>query len=255
MGKNQALKEYARARSDNADLLVAISRCYKDFGDPLKWSTAVEAIVTDERSAHPALAVDWLLQGVAPGLKPYHAAAIAFSDKLSRERFKFAEELEAKQRAERWYAWAIVLLGALATITVGFRSMLGTDASKRCSLAAGLAAVVLSAASTAVSTMNTNDGDHAVVLRDGRAVAQLEQLHWRVVSDVVNKTDLCVHPESDMERVSAWKARWEKIMDEAVESIARPGDLSSPSAPEIMPKHRAPSEPGTTMAEVDQGRR
>ena len=253
-GRDQALKEYASARSDNADLLVAISRCYKDFDDPLKWSTAIQAILADEQSAHPAPLVDWVLGGVAPGLKPYHAAAIAFSDKLSRERLKFAQELEAKQRAERRYQWAIVILSALATITVSVRSILGTDASKWCSLAVGLAAMVLSAASTAVSTMNTYDGDQAVVLRDERAVAQLEQLHWRVVSDVVNKTDLCVHPESDMERVTAWKVRWEKIMDEAVESVARPGDLSSPSAPQITREASAPWN-GASVIAVEQGRR
>ena len=102
--------------------------------------------------------------------------------------------------------------------------------------------------------MNTNDGDQAVVLRDERAIAQLEQLHWRVVSDVVNKTDLCVHPESDMERVRAWKERWEKIMDEAVESIARPGDLSSTSAPQITPEPSTPRN-GVAVIAVEQGRR
>jgi hypothetical protein len=252
--RDRALKEYAAARTDNADLLVAISRCYQDFDDPLKWSAAVQAILADERSTHLAPLGEWVLRGAAPGLKPYHAAAIAFSDKLSRERLKFAQELDAKQRAGHLYQWAIVILGALATITVSFRSMLGTDASKRCSLIAGLVAMVLSAASTAVSTMNTYDGDQALVLRDERAVAQLEQLHWRVVSDVVNKVDLCVHPESDMQRVEAWKVRWEKIMDEAVESIARPGDLSTASVPETAPRPLLPPEPGATLAEFGQHR-
>ena len=94
--------------------------------------------------------------------------------------------------------------------------------------------------------MNSFDGSQAIALRDQRALSQLEQLHWRVASDVLAKTGLCKSPATDpgeaMKQVDAWKARLETILDSAVESVAQPGDLSrqTPALPDNSRPAHAP---------------
>jgi len=99
----------------------------------------------------------------------------------------------------------------------------------------GVSAIVLSAAGAAVSSMNTFEGSQAAALRDQRALSQLQQLHWRIASDVLRRPELCSNsklpPGKAMEVVDAWRTRLEAILDSAVESISKPGDISGGGNP------------------------
>jgi hypothetical protein len=87
-------------------------------------------------------------------------------------------------------------------------------------------------------------------LRDKRTLSQLQQLHWRVASDVLKSTQLCNTPDNQasetVEQVNAWKVRLETILDNAVESVSQPGDLSHGSeTSKAMP---VPNGPPATFA-------
>lgn len=153
----------------------------------------------------------------------------------------------------RLYQTLILVIGALATIAIGVKSTLPREAKPSLSIAIGIFALSLSAAGTAVSSMSSFDGSQSIALRDQRALSQLQQLHWRVASDVLSKTGLCKTPATDpgdaMKQVDAWKARLETILDNAVESVAQPGDLSrqTPTLPDT-PKPAQPPEAQTAMS-------
>ncbi len=246
-GTDGASKEFGAARSDHAAIALEIGQCYHDkFGDPLKWSPSVRAILLfelDEHLMHTLLYINDTNGKEKPAndipvLNSFHTAAISFSDRISRDRLEFRKELEANILRSYWYQIVIVSLGAGTTIFVSARAILqGTTAV---SGAVGILAIILSAAGVAVSSMNTFEGSHAIVLRDQRALSQLQQLHWRVASDVLKQSAICNNPtvrsDDAMNMVDSWRSRLETILDSAVESISKPGDLSSggvasPSAP------------------------
>src|SRR5690349_15518170 len=51
-GTDNALKEFAAARSDHAAIALEIGRCYKEIGDPIQWSPNVRAILLFELDEH-----------------------------------------------------------------------------------------------------------------------------------------------------------------------------------------------------------
>jgi hypothetical protein len=51
-GTDNALKEFAAARSDHAAIALDIGRCYKEIGDPIQWSPNVRAILLFELDEH-----------------------------------------------------------------------------------------------------------------------------------------------------------------------------------------------------------
>ena len=240
-GTDGALKEFGSARSDHAAIALDIGQCYYEkIGDPIHWSPSVKAILLfeldknlmhsipdpdsarkDESSAHGLLV-----------LNPFHAAAISFSDRISRDRLEVRRELEDSRLRSTVYQSFILVLGAFATILVSIRSIMKDGA--RLSNAVGVLAIVCSAAGTAISSMSAFDGSQSVALRDQRTLAQLQQLHWRVASDVLTRPELCKDhiavPADAMEMVASWRSRLEAIRDNAVETIARPGDLSTGKA-------------------------
>lgn len=240
-GTDGALKEFGAARSDHAAIALEIGQCYHDkFGDPLKWSPSVRAILLfelDEHLMHKLLYTnDAGDRGKStndmPILNSLHTAAITFSDRISRDRLEFRRELENSIFHSYWYQVMIVSLGAGTTILIGVRAIM--QDSNFGSRLVGVAAIVLSAAGVAVSSINTFKGSQATVLRDQRALSQLQQLHWRVASDVLKQSTICkdptMPPGEAMNMVDAWRSRLETILDSAVESISKPGDLISGNA-------------------------
>lgn len=57
----------------------------------------------------------------------------------------------------------------------------------------------------------------ATALHDQRALSQLQQLHWRIISDVLSKPELCNNPHADsgqaMAVAAARRTRLEAILD------------------------------------------
>ena len=244
-GTDGALKEFGAARSDHATIALDIGQCYHEkFGDPIRWSPTVRAILLFELDEHLMHRLPYSNDGgdnpqrSLPVLNSFHAAAISFSDRISRDRLEFRRELEKNLSNAFWYQVCIVGLGAATTILIGIRAIMkdSTSSSGHVSVSGlvGIAAIVLSAAGVAVSSLNTFEGSQAIVLRDQRALSQLQQLHWRVASDVLKQHTLCndhaLPSDKAMEMVDAWRSRLETILDGAMESIAKPGDLSSGGA-------------------------
>ena len=240
IGTDGASKEFGAARSDHAAIALNIGQCYHDkFGDPLKWSPTVRAILLfelDENLMHKLSYTSDADRNEGnlrelPVLNSFHAAAISFSDRISRDRLGFRRELEEKLLHAYWYQILIVGLGAGTTILISIRAIM--QGNTFISGLAGVSAIILSATGVAVSSMNTFEGTQAIVLRDQRALSQLQQLHWRVASDVLKLHTLCskpaMPPGEAMQVVDAWRTRLETILDSAVESISKPGDLSSGS--------------------------
>jgi hypothetical protein len=234
-GTDFARKEFAAARSDHAAIALDVGRCYSEIGDPIQWSPEVRAAMLfelDENLMHRLPLKDGSV-GQAPKrvlsiLNPFHAAAISFSDRVSRNRIEFRRELENSRWWSDVYQWVIIGLGALATVLVSTRSIMTKE--QKLAGVISVCAIVCSAAGAAVSSINTFEGGQATALRDQRALSQLQQLHWRIASDVLRQPELCdssskTVPPKVMDVVDAWRARLETILDSAVESLAKPGDL------------------------------
>jgi hypothetical protein len=238
-GSSAVQKEFAPARSDHAAIALHIGQCYaKDIGHPPEWAQPVhDALLLnlDANLMHRIAYDSGIADSLKPGdhalvLNPFHAAAVSFSDRISRDRLQFGRELDDSRKSSLSYQWIIVALGAAATILISVRAMV--QENTQMAKIVGVLAVVASATGASVSSMNTFEGGQAIAARDQRALAQLQQLHWRVASDVLTKPELCRNPADTgenaikaMEIVGAWRARLEMILDGAVESISKPGDL------------------------------
>ena len=259
-GTDFARKEFGAARSDHAAIALDIGRCYSEIGDPIQWSSEVRAAMLfelDENLMHKLPLKDGgSEQGSKPVLRilnPFHAAAISFSDHVSRNRIEFRRELENNRWWSDIYQWVIVGLGALATILVSTRSIMKKEHGL--AGAVSVCAIVCSPAGAAVSSINTFEGSQATALRDQRALSQLQQLHWRIASDVLRQSELCSNPATTvsakvMDVVDAWRARLEIILDSAVESLR---NLATSSAQE--PPRTALSEQATCVEAAGLARR
>ncbi len=256
-GTDNALKEFGAARSDHAAIALDIAQCYYEtIGDPMHWSPSIRAILLSELDEHrmqtPPFVTHKPTEGstahTLPVLNPFHAAAISFSDRISRDRLEVRRELEDSRSRSRLYQILILGFGACATIFVSIRTVIPGNTPKAGFI--GVMAIVFSTAGAAVSSMSGFDGSQIVALRDQRTLSQLQQLHWRVASDVLKRPNLCKEPaafsDDAMEVVDAWRTRLEAILDSAVETMAKPGDLSGgrPQAPTTQPK----GEPARTAA-------
>ena len=239
--KDDNKKRLDTAWSDHASIARNIAQCYySNLGDPIDWPPPIRAILMlnpDEyivqRTSYDPSGQN-LPKTTLPVLNPFHAAAISFSDRVRRDRLEFGKELEDNRFRATLYQFLIVGLAASATILISARAI--WEGNARVARTVGIFAIVASAAGAAVSSVNSFEGCQATVYRDRRALAQLEQLHWRIASDVLQKPQLCGEPKTSpdkatMEVANAWRARLEAILDSAVESISKPGDISGGAAP------------------------
>ena len=231
--------EYGTARSDHAEIAEAVAACSDGFADPTAWSASTRAVLLfelDDTLNHtisqyqptPTL-------GRVPPLTSFQRAAILFSDKLSRDRLAFRYEQEHSQNLAMWFQVATAVLGGLATFLIGVRALVDKENAYVAWFSA--AAIACSAAGTVAASLSTFGDYQTNQLRYSRALAQLQQLHWRVASDVVKAPLLCTGNDENVSEktdiVNTWRDRYEAIRDTAAETLARPGDLatSSPKAP------------------------
>jgi hypothetical protein len=238
-GSDNARKEFAAARGDHDDIALQVSQCYAEMSDPTNWSPAARTLLRfdlDGNLMHVIPLGAGTAAGHLPALNAFHTAAIAFSDRISRDRLAFRRDLEDNRSRAGFYQFLVVALGALATIFVSVRAIARGDT--RMAGFVGVAAIVLSACGTAVSSMNNFEGNAATALRDQRALSQLQQLHWRIASDLVRRHELCgpvnalsiKTMDDSMEVVNAWRSRLEAILDGAMDSISKPGDVTGGAA-------------------------
>jgi hypothetical protein len=249
------IREFGTARSDHEQIVLAIAQCH-DFADLRTWNAQVRAVFMlglNERLGHTISLEESNEPRKMLAPNQYQRAAISFSDKLSRERLYYRDMLERSRLRATALQWLIIGAGGVATVLVGIKAIWPGDKWRGLGVAIGIAALIASATSTAMTSMDSFYGSKDEVVRDARTLAQLQQLHWRIVSDVMSTRNLCsdLPAKEQQDRVNAWKERLEQVLNEAMPSFAKPGDVRiGPSAP----NPDKPPNPGGSQASLAQER-
>jgi hypothetical protein len=224
-------------------------------------------------------------------LTSYERSAIYHSDRIRHERANYLEQAEQRQNRIRHNQLRILLLSAAGAFLVGMTTLVaGKDAdapfkslTRGALLPISALALLMPLLSTAISGVVAFDDDTRIALRDQRTLAQLEQLHGRVVEDVTSDPFRCPvmraaqtlegaqagaelpaaigfsHPPAAtelsrcimdrMQRTVAWQQRHEQILNDATQTLARAGDLVRGDAK--APRDPASRQEGTTSPHAD----
>jgi hypothetical protein len=172
---------------------------------------------------------------------PFQMAAANYSAELRDQRIKLDQEITGGELVSRWFKVAIAACGGLATITIGLKPLFERISNKplferisNVSLNTGIAtaAIIFSGTVGTLASLSGFADTQAQLLQHQRTLAQLQQLHWRVGNDVFAATSLCEGKDNpDLAKVGDWKDRFEEIWNEAMPSVAKPGDIrQNPSA-------------------------
>ena len=160
----------------------------------------------------------------------FQMAARNYSEELQDQRIKLDQEINGGQSASWWFKVAIAALGSLAAIMIGLKPLFERfDSLKLVNTSIAAAAIIFSGTVGTLSSVSAFADTQARLLQYQRTLAQLQQLHWRVGNDVFAATSLCAAGENlDLQKVGAWRYRFEEITNEALPSVAKPGDLGQP---------------------------
>jgi hypothetical protein len=160
----------------------------------------------------------------------FQMAAKNYSEELQDQRIKLDQEIYGGKSESWWFKVAIAALGSLAAIMIGLKPLFEKfDSLKLLNTSIAAAAIIFSGTVGTLSTVSAFADTQARLLQYQRTLAQLQQLHWRVGNDVFAATSLCdIGKNDDLEKVGAWKFRFEEITNEAMPSVAKPGDLGLP---------------------------
>jgi hypothetical protein len=160
----------------------------------------------------------------------FQMAAKNYSEELRDQRIMLDQQINGAQSAALWFKVAIAVLGSLAAIMIGLKPLIEKfDTLKLLNTSIAAAAIIFSGTVGTLSSVSAFAEAQARMLQYQRTLAQLQQLHWRVGNDVFAATNLCATGEnSDLQKVGAWKFRFEEITNEAMPSVAKPGDLAQP---------------------------
>jgi hypothetical protein len=160
----------------------------------------------------------------------FQLAARNYSEELRDQRIKLDQEISDGQSASWWFKVLIAALGSLAAIMIGLKPLFEKfDNMNLVNTSIAAAAIIFSGTVGTLSSVSAFADAQARLLQYQRTLAQLQQLHWRVGNDVFAATSLCDAGENpDLKKVGAWKFRFEEITNEALPSVAKPGDLGQP---------------------------
>jgi hypothetical protein len=160
----------------------------------------------------------------------FQMAAKNYSEELQDQRIRLDQEINAGKSESWWFKVAIAALGGLAAIMIGLKPLFEKfDSLKLLNTSIAAAAIIFSGTVGTLSSVSAFADAQARALQYQRTLAQLQQLHWRVGNDVFAATSLCAPGENpDLQKVGAWKYRFEEITSEAMPSVAKPGDLAQP---------------------------
>jgi hypothetical protein len=160
----------------------------------------------------------------------FQMSARNYSEELRDQRIKLDQEINGGEWAAWWFKVTIAALGSLAAILIGLKPLFEKfDDLKLLNTSIAAAAIIFSGTVGTLSSVSAFADAQARLLQYQRTLAQLQQLHWRVGNDVFAATSLCATGENpDLQKVGAWKYRFEEITNEALPSVAKPGDLAQP---------------------------
>ncbi len=160
----------------------------------------------------------------------FQMSARNYSEELRDQRIRLDQEINGGQSMSWWFKVAIAALGSLAAITIGLKPLFEKlEGLKMLNTSIAAAAIIFSGTVGTLSSFSAFADVQAHLLQNQRTLAQLQQLHWRVGNDVFAATSLCAPGENpDLKKVGDWKYRFEEITNEALPSVAKPGDLAQP---------------------------
>ena len=153
-----------------------------------------------------------------------------YSEELRDQRIRLDQEINGGQALSWWFKVAIAALGTLAAILIGLKPLFERfEGLKLVNTGIAAAAIIFSGTVGTLSSFSALADVQTHLLQNQRTLAQLQQLHWRVGNDVFAATSLCATGENpDLGKVGDWKYRFEEITNEALPSVAKPGDLAQP---------------------------
>jgi hypothetical protein len=223
-GQSEAvLTETILAKRDHLKVLRAIAEMCAD--NPVATTTEVTVVNaprgSEEEVHYPALSQ-----------KPttFQISARNYSEELRDQRIRLDQEINGGQALSWWFKVAIAALGTLAAILIGLKPLFERfEGLKLVNTGIAAAAIIFSGTVGTLSSFSALADVQTHLLQNQRTLAQLQQLHWRVGNDVFAATSLCatsVNP--DLGKIGDWKYRFEEITNEALPSVAKPGDLAQP---------------------------
>jgi hypothetical protein len=129
----------------------------------------------------------------------FEFSAIADSERLLADRLRFDDGTRIKQERIRINQIRVLLLSAAASFLIGIKTLLSDNKPgvpfpsimNGAWLPISVAALLVPVVATVYSGIIAYDDDGRTALRYARALAQLEQLHSRIVLDVAGDPYLC----------------------------------------------------------------
>jgi len=262
VGTDAELREWGTARSDHLSLaLMILNRCFRETNNPMKWSTQIKAMLLFGLNGHlvhspvPTGASD--NDGRLTLNNWFQGAALSYSDRLSRDRLYYQRIFYENQYRAEHYQVAIAIVAALATVLIGIKAIWPNSPGVSWQLFGilfGVLALGASSAVTALTTLNSFYGSQDEATRDQRTIGQLKQLHWRIINDAEADRNLCLDEKPPVQstearvpgsplgndeaaakiysdqanKVASWKQRHEQILNDALPTLAKTGDLARP---------------------------
>jgi hypothetical protein len=156
----------------------------------------------------------------------FQVSAANYSAELRDQRIRLDQKITHEEAMSWWFKVAIALCGGFAAVAVGLKPLIERVGNVTFNTSIAAAAIIFTGTVGTLSSLDAFSQAQASLLQHQRTLAQLQQLHWRVGNDVFAATDLCAGNQ-DLGKVGAWKYRFEEITNEAMPSIAKPGDIGS----------------------------
>ncbi len=176
--------EYGNARGEHAAVVLRVGACLKGAPSPETWPPVIRSALmlglnADYMHVEPASPGS---KAVVPPLLPFQAAAVFFSDKVSRERLLFARAIEnVRGQADR-YNFLLVMVGGALTFLAGMQTVIGHSSRWRSLLAMGLGVIVILASSvnssiSRLSDYNANQTESLTVAAGAEPAAAVARPH------------------------------------------------------------------------------
>ncbi len=221
--QNAALTETILAKRDHQKVLRAINEMCADNSAATTSGVKILSAApgSEEEDHYPALSK-----------KPttFQMSARNYSEELRDQRIRLDQDINGGQAVSWWFKAAIAAFGSLAAILIGLKPLFERfEGLKLLNTGIAAAAIIFSGTVGTLSSFSALADVQTHLLQNQRTLAQLQQLHWRVGNDVFAATSLCETGKNpDLQKVGDWKFRYEEITNEALPSVAKPGDLAQP---------------------------
>jgi hypothetical protein len=165
-----------------------------------------------------------------PSLSNYARAAIYLSSSIEQLRIEAAYAAASSHKAMNIFQWAIVVIGAVTTILISFKSIIsGDEALKTYSRSIGFAAIFFSAIGTATAALNSFYGPREAHLKAEQSLATLRRLQSDIAIQLASMKECPSFDPSkpgdpSSKQVQDWKNKLDLIMTASDSGSATPSE-------------------------------